>query len=212
MGREHDMFCRHCPLGCLHPSALHLQHFCLLVDLHFLRHSRQEFQWVEPGLSLEPCDARHREGELTACPKGCLYAQGCSRFCLLFQELRPGLGIKVCRASDEIAADSFFPDQPFVFPDGCFVGIGVMLCHPAVKCPDEAAVDQVVLGRDLRCGILRLPAADSVRFQNNCSNPLFLQVICCQDSGQPCPDDHSRHLPVPRERLPSPDFGIFRPD
>ena len=45
------------------------------------RHSRQEFQRVEPGLSLESCDARHREGELTACPKGCLYAQGCSRAC-----------------------------------------------------------------------------------------------------------------------------------
>ena len=174
MGSKHDMLCCHCAAGCFHPPAIHLQHLCLLVHFHFLCHSRQKLQWMELCLMFKPCHACHRKGKFTFCSKGCLYTQRFRCLCLPLQKFCLNLGIKICRTPTETTVNPLILNQSFIFRDGSFVCTGIMLRHLMTKCPDEPAINLIMLGCDFRCGILCLPAANPVCLQHHCPDALLL--------------------------------------
>ena len=81
-------------------------------------------------------------------------------------------------------------DDTAVFADCLLVAAGVQLCFFLPEGLYKLVVNGAVLGRNLGCRILRLPASYAGSLQNNRLNALLFQVVSGQDSRKPAADYH----------------------
>ena len=116
---------------------------------------------------------------------------------LVFQLVPAATAVHIGVLFLEIAVD--LPAERPVPRQRSLVGLQVQAGGLQAKFPGQPAVDQPVLGRNLRGGVPRNAAADPVRLQQQIVHPRLLQKIGAQNPGHPAADDQHVRLHTARQ-------------